>query len=381
LPTPPTRLRRYRERIQGAELIRRRPFPPSASASGSSSPRLPCRSGPDRKLLFQGSKQSPYITWRTCAVPGPSLSKMRIVNPFVGGGFSGKHDPLTWISRRQTGPGHGSPGQDGLELRRGSRGVPAAQCHGCRLENRGEEKRAITGLKAECVLEGGPISGSVRSTSTGSGPSSTSPTKYLRSSITGNWSIQQGSCGTVRGRRSSWPVRPGLAAAYDCGRSRIDHVDIRSVNASRTTGRAPTVCGGCVGSFGVHPTERRQNRLEGEPHEETFGRGLASAALPIPPGRGWGPFRVFGHVETPRGRQGDRHPWSTEIGQGPTPSSARWRGVLGLPFEDMIQGSVTPTQRSLIRDVWRSVHLLDGNATILAAKDLKRQLAEIAAKE
>jgi len=45
------------------------------------------------RVLFQGSKQSPYITWRhLCAGLDIPLDKIRIVTPYVGGGFSGKHD-------------------------------------------------------------------------------------------------------------------------------------------------------------------------------------------------------------------------------------------------------------------------------------------------
>lgn len=45
------------------------------------------------KVLFQGSKQSPYITWRhLCAGLDMPLHQIRMVNPYVGGGFSGKHD-------------------------------------------------------------------------------------------------------------------------------------------------------------------------------------------------------------------------------------------------------------------------------------------------
>lgn len=47
------------------------------------------------RVLFQGSKQSPYITWRHLAwgldLP---LDRIRIVNPYVGGAFSGKHEAL-----------------------------------------------------------------------------------------------------------------------------------------------------------------------------------------------------------------------------------------------------------------------------------------------
>ena len=47
------------------------------------------------RVLFQGSKQSPYITWRHLAwgLDMP-LDKIRIINPYVGGAFSGKHEAL-----------------------------------------------------------------------------------------------------------------------------------------------------------------------------------------------------------------------------------------------------------------------------------------------
>lgn len=46
------------------------------------------------KVLMQGSKQSPYITWRHfCRAMDLPLNKVRLLNPYVGGAFSGKHDP------------------------------------------------------------------------------------------------------------------------------------------------------------------------------------------------------------------------------------------------------------------------------------------------
>jgi 4-hydroxybenzoyl-CoA reductase alpha subunit len=47
------------------------------------------------RVLFQGSKQSPYITWRHLAwgLDMP-LNKIRIVTPYIGGAFSGKHEAL-----------------------------------------------------------------------------------------------------------------------------------------------------------------------------------------------------------------------------------------------------------------------------------------------
>lgn len=47
------------------------------------------------RVLFQGSKQSPYITWRHLAWGlNMPLDKIRIINPYIGGAFSGKHEAL-----------------------------------------------------------------------------------------------------------------------------------------------------------------------------------------------------------------------------------------------------------------------------------------------
>ncbi|MFC1905342.1 xanthine dehydrogenase family protein molybdopterin-binding subunit [Chloroflexota bacterium] len=47
------------------------------------------------RITLQASKQSPYITWRHfCRGMGVPLSKVRIITPYIGGGFSGKHEPF-----------------------------------------------------------------------------------------------------------------------------------------------------------------------------------------------------------------------------------------------------------------------------------------------
>jgi len=47
------------------------------------------------RVVLQGTKQSPYITWRhLCRAMDLPLSKVRMLNPYVGGGYSGKHDPF-----------------------------------------------------------------------------------------------------------------------------------------------------------------------------------------------------------------------------------------------------------------------------------------------
>ncbi|MFQ5826686.1 MAG: xanthine dehydrogenase family protein molybdopterin-binding subunit, partial [Dehalococcoidia bacterium] len=47
------------------------------------------------RIIIQASKQSPYITWRHfCRAMGLPLSQVRMINPYIGGGFSGKQDPF-----------------------------------------------------------------------------------------------------------------------------------------------------------------------------------------------------------------------------------------------------------------------------------------------
>jgi xanthine dehydrogenase molybdenum-binding subunit len=73
----------------------------------------------------------------------------------------------------------------------------------------------------------------------------------------------------------------------------------------------------------------------------------------------------------------------TEIGQGANTVFCQMAAeVLGLPFEDMIQG-VSDSDTAILDSGMFGDRCTywDGNATIVAAKDLKRQLAEIAAKE
>ncbi|MEE8472251.1 MAG: xanthine dehydrogenase family protein molybdopterin-binding subunit [Dehalococcoidia bacterium] len=47
------------------------------------------------RINIQASLQSPYIVWRHfCRGMDMPLGKVRIINPFIGGGFSGKQDPF-----------------------------------------------------------------------------------------------------------------------------------------------------------------------------------------------------------------------------------------------------------------------------------------------
>ena len=73
----------------------------------------------------------------------------------------------------------------------------------------------------------------------------------------------------------------------------------------------------------------------------------------------------------------------TEIGQGCNTIFCQMAAeVLGIPFEDVIQGPSDSDTAILDSGMFSDrCTYWDGNATIAAANDLKRQLAEIAAKK
>ena len=113
------------------------------------------------RVLLQGSKQSPYPTWRhMCRALDLPLSKMRLVTPFVGGAFSGKHDPfdvdfaavkLAQITNR--------PVKIVLNYDEVLAGYRQRNAMDAVLKMGVKKDGRITAVKAECVLEGGPIAG------------------------------------------------------------------------------------------------------------------------------------------------------------------------------------------------------------------------------
>jgi CO/xanthine dehydrogenase Mo-binding subunit len=80
--------------FKGCDYIREEKFETQRVSIGFIEPHVALASvDGSGRILFQGSKQSPYITWRHLAwgldIP---LDKIRIVNPYIGGAFSGKHE-------------------------------------------------------------------------------------------------------------------------------------------------------------------------------------------------------------------------------------------------------------------------------------------------
>ena len=88
------------------------------------------------------------------------LSKMRILNPFVGGEFSGKHDPfdvdfaavkLAQITNR--------PVKVVLNYDEVLAAYRQRNAMDARLKIAMKKNGTIAALEADCILEGGPICG------------------------------------------------------------------------------------------------------------------------------------------------------------------------------------------------------------------------------
>jgi CO/xanthine dehydrogenase Mo-binding subunit len=344
---------------------------------------------PTGKLLFQGSKQSPYITWRhMCRALDLPLSKMRIVNPFVGGGFSGKHDPFDVdFAAARLAQITGRPVKIVLNYDEILAAYRQRNAMDVVLKIGVKKNGAITGLKAECVLEGGPISGIGPFNIYWFGAFLNVPYKIPAIEYHGKLVYSnRAPCGTVRGQEivlAQFALDSLLhMIAEDLG---IDQVDIRNVNAIPDHWTCAN--GVVVDVSGLSECIKRSAEKVGwkeSRKKRPAGRGIGFSCASHPSGP-----RLGGHFGSSvmlklleDGKVIVTH-GGTEIGQGANTVFCQMAAeVLGLPFEDMIQGvsdsDTTIFDSGMFGD--RCTYW-DGNATILAAKDLKRQLAEIAAKE
>jgi CO/xanthine dehydrogenase Mo-binding subunit len=344
---------------------------------------------PTGRVLLQGSKQSPYITWRhMCRALGLPLSKMRIVNPFVGGAFSGKHDPfdvdfaavrLAQITNR--------PVRIVLNYDEVLAAYRQRNAMDARLKIGVKRNGVITALKADCILEGGPISGIGPFNIYYFGAFLNIPYKIPAIEYHGKLVYSnRAPCGTVRGQEivlAQFALDSLLhMVAEDLG---IDQVQIRSVNA--VTNNWSTANGMRVDVSGLGECIRRSAKKIGwaesrKKRPEGRGIGFSCASHPSGPRLGghFGSSVMLKLVED--GTVIVTH-GGTEIGQGANTVFCQMAAeVLGLPFEDIIQG-VSDSDTAILDSGMFGDRCTywDGNATIAAANDLKAQLAAIAAKE
>ncbi len=341
------------------------------------------------RVLLQGSKQSPYPTWRhMCRALDLPLSKMRLVTPFVGGAFSGKHDPfdvdfaavkLAQITNR--------PVKIVLNYDEVLAGYRQRNAMDATLKMGVKKNGRITALKAECVLEGGPIAGIGPFNIYFFGAWLNLPYKVPAVEYHGKLVYSnRAPCGTVRGQEivlAQYAVDSLLGiVAEDLG---IDQVEIRSLNAvtsnyTTANGVVVDVCGlpECIekSAATIAWKESRKSRPKG--------RGIGFSCASHPSG-----VRLGGHFGSSvllklqeDGKVMLTH-GGTEIGQGCNTIFCQMTAeILGIPFEDVIQGPSDSDTAILDSGMFSDrCTYWDGNATIAAANDLKQQLAEIAAKK
>lgn len=344
---------------------------------------------PTGKVLFQGSKQSPYITWRhMCRALDLPLSKMRIVNPFVGGGFSGKHDPFDVdFAAVRLAQITGRPVKIVLNYDEVLAAYRQRNAMDVLLKIGVKKNGAITALKAECILEGGPISGIGPFNIYWFGAFLNVPYKIPAIEYHGKLVYSnRAPCGTVRGQEivlAQFALDSLLHMVAD--ELDIDQVDIRNINAIPDNWRCAN--GVVVDVSGLQECIKRSAEKiawKESRKKRPRGRGIGFSCASHPSGP-----RLGGHFGSSvmlklleDGKVIVTH-GGTEIGQGANTVFCQMAAeVLGLPFEDMIQGvsdsDTTIFDSGMFGD--RCTYW-DGNATIVAAKDLKRQLAEIAGKE
>ena len=376
--------------FQEADYIKEEKFSSQRVAVGFIEPHA-CLAEVDAtgRVLLQGSKQSPYPTWRhMCRALGLPLSKMRLVTPFVGGAFSGKHDPfdvdfaavkLAQITNR--------PVKIVLNYDEVLAGYRQRNAMDATLKIGVKKNGKITALKAECVLEGGPIAGIGPFNIYFFGAWLNLPYKVPAVEYHGKLVYSnRAPCGTVRGQEivlAQYAVDSLLGiVAEDLG---IDQVEIRSLNAvtsnyTTANGIVVDVCGlpECIekSAAAIAWKESRKSRPKG--------RGIGFSCASHPSG-----VRLGGHFGSSvllklqeDGKIMLTH-GGTEIGQGCNTIFCQMTAeILGIPFEDVIQGPSDSDTAILDSGMFSDrCTYWDGNATIAAANDLKRQLAELAAKK
>ena len=339
------------------------------------------------RVLLQGSKQSPYITWRhMCRAMDIPLSKVRVLNPFVGGGFSGKHDPFDVdFSAVKLAQVTGKPVRIVLNYDEVLAAYRQRNAMDAKLKIGVKKNGVITGLRAENILEGGPISGIGPFNIYFFGAFLNVPYKIPAIEYHGKLVYSnRAPCGTVRGQEivlAQFALDSLLhMVGEDLG---IDPVELRLINAVTDNWRCAN--GLVVDVSGLSQCiERSAEKIGWKESRKSrpAGRGIGFSCASHPSGT-----RLGGHFGSSvmlklleDGKVIVTH-GATEIGQGANTVFCQMAAEeLGLPFEDMLQGVSDSDTAILDSGMFGDrATFWDGNATIIAARDMKKQLAEIVA--
>ena len=339
------------------------------------------------RVLLQGSKQSPYITWRhMCRAMDIPLSKMRIVNPFVGGGFSGKHDPFDVdFAAVKLAQITGKPVRIALNNDEVLAAYRQRNAMDAKLKIGVKKNGAITALRAENILEGGPISGIGPFNIYYFGAFLNLPYKIPAIEYHGKLVYSnRAPCGTVRGQEivlAQFCIDSLLhMVGEDIG---VDPVEMRAINAIPNSWNCAN--GIVVDVSGLSECiERSAQKIGWKESRKArpVGRGIGFSCASHPSGpRLGGHFGSSVMLKLLEEGQVIVTQGATEIGQGSNTVFCQMAAEeLGLPFEDIIQGvsdsDTTIFDSGMFGD--RATYW-DGNATIAAARDLKKQLADIVA--
>ncbi|MFQ5827219.1 MAG: xanthine dehydrogenase family protein molybdopterin-binding subunit, partial [Dehalococcoidia bacterium] len=341
------------------------------------------------RVVIQASKQSPYIVWRHfCRGMDLPLGKVRIINPYIGGAFSGKQDPFdldfaaVMLAMKTGRPVKCTMGQDEVlatQRQRHSKvatfklGVKrdgtlvALDCH---LVSEGGAYACVSPLNIEIFGNAGLIF-----------PYRLPNIRYEGMRVYTN----KAPCGAVRGQSlviARYMFESLLSmVADDLG---LDQFEIRYKNAYRNGDVTPT--GWLVSDWdfadalekvakGISWEERKKNPIPN--------RGIGFGGI----GLGTGHSRITGYtasgsvVKVAEDSSVNVVYGGTEIGQGIDTVVAQVTAeVLGVPVEDIVVGAEDTDYSILEAGMYGSRGTVHATGSIkAAAEDARRQLAEIAA--
>ncbi len=341
------------------------------------------------RVLIQASKQSPYITWRHfCRAMGLPLSQVRMINYYIGGGFSGKQDPYDLdFAAVKLAMKTGRPVQ--ITLSQDEVLAAQRQRHSKRAWIQLGVKKDGTLMACDCILhsEGGAFAGVGPLNIDIFGRSLLEPYHLFNVQYEGNrMYTNRPICGAVRGQAQvigRYVFENILSmVADDIG---MDQYEIRIKNLIKDGDR----CANGQRVFGSKFHEAFEAVVKGIGWEEHkakkrpnrgIGFGAVSSAT--------GASRFAGHTSsaavvkiTEDGTATVVH-GGTEIGQGiDTVMAMITAEVLGLPMEDIRIGVEDTDDTILEAGMYASRGTVwGGGAVKAAAEDARRQLAEVAAE-
>ncbi len=339
------------------------------------------------RVVLQGTKQSPYITWRhLCRAMDLPLSKVRMLNPFVGGAYSGKHAPFDVdFAATKLALVTGRPVR--VELTQDEILGFGRQRHAkdCWIKLGVKKDGTILALDTKAYFEGGAYTACapINLLALGSGmlqPYRIPNARYEGAKIYTN----RPPCGAVRGQArviASYILEAVLTdLANDIG---IDQLEIRRKNGLLSGERA---CNGVVfENFLFTEVADRLGQLMDWPHRREqkkafHGIGLATCAYGSG-ARSRGHWASAAVVKVTEDGGVNLIQGATELGQGSdTVLSQIVAEALGVRYEDVTVAEEDTDASVLEQGIYSCrTTVWAGNAAKNAAEDARRQLAEVAA--